>query len=71
MALKTGFVKWFNEVQGRGFITPDDGGSDVFVRHTSVVDRGPGRSALREGDRVSFEVSDTPKGPVATSVIKN
>ncbi|KAF8668200.1 Cold shock [Rhizoctonia solani] len=56
--------------QGRGFITPNDGGPDVFVRHTSVADRGPGRGALREGDDVLFEVTDSPRGPVATSVVK-
>ncbi|GAB1518083.1 hypothetical protein RhiTH_001142 [Rhizoctonia solani] len=70
MPPKAGSVKWFNEAQGRGFITPNDGGPDVFVRHTSVADRGPGRGALREGDDVLFEVTDSPRGPVATSVVK-
>ncbi|KAG8728724.1 hypothetical protein FRC11_010330, partial [Ceratobasidium sp. 423] len=69
MASKTGIVKWFNEIKGHGFITQDDGGPELFVRHTSVTGRGPslGRGALREGDLVSFQVTETPRGPTAVS----
>lgn len=55
-------------VRGHGFITPDDGGADVFVRHTNVIGRGLGRSALREGDRVTYSIEDTERGPSATWV---
>ncbi|CAE6532367.1 unnamed protein product [Rhizoctonia solani] len=70
MAPKTGVVKWFNEVQGHGFITQDYGGPDLFVRHTSVnvACRGLGRGVLHEGDLVSFEVAQTPKGLAAVSI---
>ncbi|KAG8741718.1 hypothetical protein FRC10_002545 [Ceratobasidium sp. 414] len=65
---KTGVVKWFNEVKGHGFITQDDGGQDVFVHHTKIT--GNGRKVLSEGDPVSYDSRDTPKGPAATSVSK-
>ncbi|CAE6521500.1 unnamed protein product [Rhizoctonia solani] len=70
MAPKTGVVKWFNEIQGHGFIAQDDRGPDLFVRHTSVnvVGGRLGRGVLRQGDVVSFEISQTPKGPTAVSV---
>ncbi|KAH7327663.1 hypothetical protein B0J17DRAFT_772123 [Rhizoctonia solani] len=67
--MKTGHVKWFNGIQGHGYIIPDDGGPDVFVRHTNVTGGGLGRGALNEGDLVSFEVAQAPKGPTAISVI--
>ncbi|CAE6469409.1 unnamed protein product [Rhizoctonia solani] len=67
---KTGTVKWFNEIKGNGFITQDDGGPELFVRHTDVhvVGGGLGRGVLREGDTVSFEVVQTARGPAAVSV---
>jgi CspA family cold shock protein len=64
----TGVVKWFNDQKGFGFITPDNGESDVFVHHSSMV--GDGFKSLLEGDRVSFEVTEGPKGPKAESVAK-
>ncbi len=61
-----GTVKWFNETKGFGFITPSDGSPDVFVHHTAI--EGQGRSTLREGARVEFEVTQGDKGPKAANV---
>ena len=58
--MSTGTVKWFNETKGFGFISPDDGGKDLFV-HISAVQRA-GLTTLAEGAKVSFEVKETPKG---------
>ncbi len=63
---QTGTVKWFNATKGYGFITPD-GGSDVFVHYSGI--RGEGYRSLEEGQRVEFEVVDTPKGPQAQEVV--
>ena len=62
-----GFVKWYSEKKGYGFIEQDDGG-DVFV-HYSSIDM-PGFKTLSEGDRVSFEVEQTERGPQAKHVKK-
>ncbi|OOG23424.1 cold-shock protein [Thioalkalivibrio denitrificans] len=61
-----GTVKWFNESKGFGFITPEDGGKDVFV-HFSAIDAG-GFRTLAEGQQVSFEVTNGPKGLAAANV---
>jgi cold shock protein len=63
-----GTVKWFNAEKGFGFITPDEGGSDLFVHHTAIQDRG--FRTLQENQRVSFDVAQGPKGPQATNVVK-
>ena len=55
----TGTVKWFNATKGYGFIQPDDGSKDVFV-HASAVERA-GLDALREGQKLSFEVQNDPR----------
>ncbi len=60
-----GKVKWFNEKRGFGFIE-QDGGSDVFVHYSAV--QGKGFKTLREGQRVTFEIQDGPKGPQAVNV---
>ncbi len=60
-----GSVKWYSIARGYGFIAPEGGGDDVFV-HYSAVD--PEVLPLSEGDRVSFEVEDSPKGPRAKNV---
>ena len=64
-ARQTGTVKWFNATKGYGFITPDEG-ADVFVHYSGI--RGTGYRSLEEGQRVTFEVVDTPKGPQAQDV---
>ncbi|MDE3033542.1 MAG: cold-shock protein [Acidobacteriota bacterium] len=63
-----GTVKWFNAEKGFGFITPDEGGSDLFVHHTAI--QGGGFRTLNENQRVSFDVSQGQKGPQATNVVK-
>lgn len=65
--MPNGTVKWFNDAKGYGFITPESG-QDLFVHYTSVI--GDGFKTLKEGDQVSFEVSQGPKGPQATNVQK-
>ena len=62
-----GTVKWFNESKGFGFLSSEDG-SDVFVHHTEI--KAEGFRTLNEGDRVRFEVVDSPKGPRASNVEK-
>jgi cold shock protein len=61
-----GTVKWFNAEKGFGFITPDDGGKDVFVHYSAI--QGGGFKSLDEGQRVSFEISPGQKGPQAANV---
>ena len=63
-----GTVKWFNESKGFGFITSEDG-SDVFVHYSSI--QGNGFKTLAEGDSVTFETENGPKGPKAINVVKN
>ncbi|HXU31186.1 MAG TPA: cold shock domain-containing protein [Thermoanaerobaculia bacterium] len=62
-----GSVKWFNDAKGFGFITRDKG-SDVFVHQTAI--QAEGFRTLGEGDRVSFDVVDGPKGPQARNVVR-
>ena len=64
--MANGTVKWFSDQKGYGFITPDDGGKDLFV-HQSAIDANGFRS-LAEGAKVSFEVEEGPKGPSAANV---
>jgi CspA family cold shock protein len=66
MNVARGKVKWFDERKGFGFITPDDGGPDLFVHHTNIV--GQGFRSLDEGQEVEFEIGQGRKGPQATDV---
>ena len=68
MSKKQGTVKWFNDAKGFGFITPEDGGKDLFVHHTSII--AEGFKSLAEGQRVEFNVAQGPKGENATDVVK-
>jgi len=61
-----GTVKWFNADKGYGFITPEDGGDDLFVHHSEI--RTSGYATLDEGQKVAFEVGQGKKGPCATNV---
>jgi len=63
-----GTVKWFNDAKGFGFITREAGGEDVFVHFTAIL--GDGYRSLKEGDAVSFEVTQGPKGLQAKNVVK-
>lgn len=66
--MATGTVKWFNDSKGFGFITPDDGGDDLFAHFSAIVEAG--YKSLKEGQRVSFEVTDGPKGKQASNIQK-
>jgi len=64
--VNTGTVKWFDATKGFGFISPEDGSKDVFVHHSAI--QGSGYKSLDEGQRVSYEIENGPKGPSATNV---
>jgi cold shock protein len=64
----TGTVKWFNNSKGYGFIVQDSGDKDVFVHHSAIVMEG--YRSLNEGERVEYEIEQTPKGPAAVNVRK-
>ncbi|MEJ2107901.1 MAG: cold-shock protein [Acidiferrobacteraceae bacterium] len=64
--MATGTVKWFNESKGYGFISQDDGGKDVFVHFRAI--QGTGFKTLAEGQRVTFDVEEGPKGLQAANV---
>ncbi len=62
--MPTGTVKWFSDQKGFGFITPDDGSTDLFVHQSAIV----GDSSLREGAKVTYEAEAGDKGPRAVDV---
>jgi cold shock protein len=64
--MATGTVKWFSDDKGFGFVTPDDGGKDLFVHHTGIT--GDGFRSLTEGTKVSYEEQSSDKGPKAVNV---
>lgn len=61
-----GTVKWFNAEKGYGFITPSDGGKDVFVHFSAIA--GSGYRSLTDNQQVEFDITDGPKGPQAANV---
>ncbi|MFO1320138.1 MAG: cold-shock protein [Burkholderiales bacterium] len=65
--MATGKVKWFNEAKGFGFITPDEGGKDVFAHFSGIA--GKGFKTLRENQRVSYDVTAGPKGDQAINIL--
>ena len=65
--MATGKVKWFNAEKGYGFITADDG-TDIFVHYSAI--QGEGFKTLDEGQAVSFDVSQSDRGPQASNVLK-
>ena len=64
--MATGTVKWFNESKGFGFITPEDGGKDLFAHFSAIQNQG--FKTLAEGQRLSFEVTTGPKGLQASNI---
>jgi CspA family cold shock protein len=68
-SMATGTVKWFNDAKGYGFITPDDGSEDLFA-HFSAINMS-GFKTLKEGQKVSFDVVQGPKGKQASNIQKS
>jgi CspA family cold shock protein len=64
--LARGTVKWFSEQKGYGFITPDDGGKDLFIHFSNII--GEGFRNLQDGQPVEYEAAEGKKGPEATQV---
>ena len=65
--MATGTVKWFSNDKGYGFITPDEGGKDLFVHFSSI--QGEGYKSLAEGANVEYEAQQGEKGPQAANVV--
>ena len=64
--MSTGQVKWFNNAKGFGFILADEGGGDLFAHYSAITMEG--YKSLKEGARVSFDISDGPKGLTAVNI---
>ncbi len=66
--MATGKVKWFNDSKGFGFIEGNEEGEDIFVHYSAIQDEG--FKTLKEGEEVSFDVIQGPKGPQAANVVR-
>lgn len=66
--MATGTVKWFNDAKGFGFITPDEGGDDLFAHFSAIT--ATGYKSLKEGEKVTFDVTEGPKGKQASNIQK-
>ncbi|BBI99912.1 cold-shock protein [Ferrigenium kumadai] len=64
--MATGIVKWFNDAKGFGFISPDDGGEDIFAHFSAI--QAHGFKSLKEGQRVTFEIMQGAKGKQAANI---
>jgi CspA family cold shock protein len=67
LVMSTGTVKWFDAGKGYGFITPEDGGKDLFVHHSEI--QTDGYATLNDGQQVEYEIGEGQKGPCATKVV--
>jgi CspA family cold shock protein len=67
--MSAGTVKWFNAEKGFGFITPDEGGPEIFFHHSAI--QAAGFRHLDERTRVRFEIAQGPRGPQATNILKH
>tara|TARA_R110000803_G_scaffold41704_3_gene89574 strand:+ start:13968 stop:14165 length:198 start_codon:yes stop_codon:yes gene_type:complete len=65
--MASGTVKWFETTKGFGFITPDEGGKDVFAHFSAI--KTDGYAKLEEGQQVTFDIEEGPKGPQATNIV--
>ena len=65
--MATGTVKWFNDAKGFGFITPDDGGKELFAHHTNI--QMEGHRTLRDAQKVSYDAVEGQKGPAASNIV--
>ena len=64
--MATGTVKWFNDAKGFGFITPEDGGNDLFAHHSAIEMNG--FKSLKEGQKVTYDATQGQKGPAAANI---